>query len=70
MDELRLYSIRDNELEGLLYTVNAFRDDFGMVSVLDKCVKATFQGERPSMESDVDAVIKSLNRNKHKNTSE
>ena len=42
MDDLKLYSKSDNQLEGLLSTVKTFSDDIKMQFGLEKCAKATF----------------------------
>ena len=43
MDDLKLHSKGDNELEGLLRIVKGFSDDIGMDFGLSKCAKATFK---------------------------
>ena len=42
MDDLILYGKNDQELDGLLKTLNTFSDNIGMTFGLDKCAKATF----------------------------
>ena len=49
MDDLKLYTKDDSELEGVLRTVKGFSDDIGMEFGLSKCVKATFK--RGKLES-------------------
>ena len=41
MDDLKLFSKDDKDLEGLLQTVKKFSDDIDMSFGLDKCAKAT-----------------------------
>ena len=55
MDDLKLYTCNDYELEGLLKTVKAFSDDIGMEFRLDKCAKATFK--RGKLESADNVVL-------------
>ena len=43
MDDLKLFTKDDNDLEGLLQTVKKICDDTGMSFGLDKCAKATFK---------------------------
>ena len=43
MDDLKLYSKNDKQLEGLLNTVKIFSDDIEMQFGLDKCAKASFK---------------------------
>ena len=43
LDDLKLYTKDDNELEGLLRIVKGFSDDIGMEFGLSKCAKTTFK---------------------------
>ena len=43
MDDLKLFTKDDNDLEGLLQTVKKICDDTGMSFGLDKFAKATFK---------------------------
>ena len=43
MDDLKLYSNNDKQLEGLLNTVKIFSDDIEMQFELDMCAKAPFK---------------------------
>ena len=43
VDDLKLYTKNDKELEGLLSRVKQFSDDIGMKFGLDKCAKTTFK---------------------------
>ena len=43
MDDLKLYTKDDSELEGVLRIVKGFSDDIGMEFGLSKCAKATFE---------------------------
>ena len=45
MDDLKLYSKNDNQLERLLNNVKIFSDDIKMQFGLDKCAKASFKRE-------------------------
>ena len=45
MDDLKLFTKDDDDLEGLLQTVKKFRDDIGMTFGLDKCSKSSFKRE-------------------------
>ena len=42
-DDLKLYGINDNQLNGLISTVMKVSDDIQMEFGLDKCAKATFK---------------------------
>ena len=43
MYDLKSFAKDDNDLEGMLQTVEKFSDDIGMNFRLDKCAKATFK---------------------------
>ena len=43
MDDLKLYSNNDKQLEGLLNTVKIFSDDIEVQFELDMCAKAPFK---------------------------
>ena len=43
MDDLKLFSKDDKDLEDLLQTAKKFSDDIDMSFGLDKCVKANFE---------------------------
>ena len=43
VDDLKLYGINDNQLNGLINTVKKVSDDIHMEFGLDKCAKATFK---------------------------
>ena len=58
MDDLKLFSKDDHELEGLLKTVKKFSDVIGMKFGLEKCAKATFL--RGRLELDNSTKIKEL----------
>ena len=45
IDDLKLFAKDDNDLKGLLKTVQKFSDDIGMSFGLDKCAKATLKEE-------------------------
>ena len=45
MDDLKLFTKDDDDLEGLLQTAKKFCDDIGMTSGLDKCSKSSFKRE-------------------------
>ena len=64
MDDIKLYTKNDKELEGLLSTVKQFSDDIGMEFGLYKCTKATFiKGEltrTTAFELDIDTAIREL----------
>ena len=51
MDDLKLYGISDNQLNGLISTVKKVLEDIQMEYGLDKCAKATFKrGKKVSAE--------------------
>ena len=51
VDDLKLYGINDNQLNGLISTVKKVSDDIQMEFGLDKCAKATFKrGKKVSAE--------------------
>ena len=51
VDDLKLYGINDNQLNGLISTVKKVSDDIHMEFGLDKCAKATFKrGKKVSAE--------------------
>ena len=64
MDDLKLFTKDDNDLEGLLQTVKKFSDDIGMSFGLDKCAEATFKRGKltgtTSAQLDQNTVIKDL----------
>ena len=64
MDDIKLYTKNDKELEGLLSTVKQFSSDIGMEFGLYKCTKATFiKGElarTTAVELDIDTAIREL----------
>ena len=64
MDDLKLFTKDDNDLEGLLKTVKKFSDDIGMSFGLDKCAEATFKRGKltgtTSVQLDQNTVIKDL----------
>ena len=64
MVDLKLFAKDDNDLEGLLHTVEKFSDDTGMLFGIRKCAKATFKRGKltgaTSVELDQNTVIKDL----------
>ena len=66
MDDLKLYTKNDEELEGLLHTVKMFSDDINMQFGLDKCAKATFKRgkltETSSIEIDEATSIQEIDQ--------
>ena len=68
MDDLKLCTKDDSELEGLLRIVKGFSDDIGMEFGLSKCAKATFK--RGKLEKsghirlDEETIIKDLEQEK------
>ena len=68
MDDLKLFPKDDNDVEGLLQTVNKFSDDIVMSFGLDKCDKTTFNKGKltgaTSVELDGNTVIKDLEQEK------
>ena len=46
MDDLKLYTKDDNELEWLLRILKGFSDDISMEFGLNKCAKATFKRDK------------------------
>ena len=64
MDNLKLFTKNDQDLEGLLNTVKEFSNDIGMEFGLDKCAKAPFiRGKlqkTSSINLDIDTAIRDL----------
>ena len=64
MDDLKLFSKNDQDLEGLLNTVKEFSNDIGMEFSLDKCAKASFVRGKlqktSSINLDIDTAIRNL----------
>ena len=64
MDDLKLFTKEDSDLEGLLQTVKKFSNNISMSFGLDKCAKATFKRRKlikeTSVELDRKTVIKDL----------
>ena len=65
MDDLKLYTRNDEQLETQLHNVKMFSDDIGMSFGLDKCAKATFKRGKLQASSpiklDVKTEISNLN---------
>ncbi|XP_077968883.1 uncharacterized protein LOC144422860 [Styela clava] len=53
MDDLKLYSKNDNQLEMLLKTLKSFSDDIKMTFGLEKCAKASFRKGKLFRESNL-----------------
>ena len=62
MDDLKLFTKDDHELDGLLQTIKKFSDNIGMKFGIEKCAKATFLKRRleKSIELDNSTKIKEL----------
>ena len=64
MDDMKLFSKNDVDLEGLLTTVKQFSEDICMEFGLDQCAKASFVrgriSKRSSIVLDTDTTIKEL----------
>ena len=54
MDDLKLFTKDDHELEGLLQTIKKFSDNIGMKFGIEKCAKATFLKRR--LEKSIDRI--------------
>ena len=72
MDDLKLYTKDDSELEELLRIVKRFSDDIGTELGLSKCVKATFEKSKlekcDHVRSYEEAMIKNLEQEKFTST--
>ena len=68
MDDLKLYSKNDSELEGSLRIVKGFSDDIDMEFGLSKCAKATFKRSKlkksDHVRLDEETMIKDLEQEK------
>lgn len=66
MDDLKLYSKTEQQLEGALHVVKKFSDDINMKFGLSKCAKATLKGgklvKKENIVIDVDTAIKDLDQ--------
>jgi predicted RNA-binding protein with RPS1 domain len=64
MDDLKLYSKTEQQLQGALHVVKKFSDDIEMKFGLSKCAKATLKGgkliKKENIEIDVATTIKDL----------
>ena len=68
MDDLKLYTKDDSELEGYLKIAKGFSDDIGMEFGLSKCAKANFKrgklGKSDHVRLDEETMIKNLEQEK------
>ena len=68
MDDLKLYTKDDNELEWLLRILKGFSDDVSMEFGLSKCAKATFKRYKleksDHIRLDEETMIKDLEQEK------
>ena len=66
MDDLKLFTGNDKDLEDLLTIVKDFSDDIGMEFGLDKCATATFKRGKfqksNNLQLDINTVIKNLDQ--------